>query len=59
MKLSLLAIGALVLPMTVPTPVGVGGSLGDLPIEGISQSGAASIEDYAGRAILVEFFAYW
>jgi hypothetical protein len=59
MKLSLLAVGALVLPLAAPAPVGVGGSLGTLPIEDITQSGAESFEDFAGRAILVEFFAYW
>ena len=30
-----------------------------LVLENFSQSGAQTLEDYTGRAILVEFFAYW
>lgn len=32
---------------------------GPLALEGFSQTDATSFEDYAGRAVLVEFFAYW
>ena len=39
--------------------LGVGQSVPDaLPLEDFS-SGAADYEEYAGRAVLIEFFAYW
>ena len=28
-------------------------------LEGFAQTRAESIEDYHGRAVLIEFFAYW
>ena len=31
----------------------------DLVLEGFSQTQATTLEEYTGRAILVEFFAYW
>ena len=30
-----------------------------IPIEGLAQTKAKSLDDYIGRALLVEFFAYW
>ena len=37
----------------------VGSSLPKVELEGFTQTGAESWEDYAGRAVLIEFFAYW
>jgi len=28
-------------------------------IEGLAQTGAKTFDDYLGRAVLIEFFAYW
>jgi len=52
-----LALAALL----APTPLGgsVGKSMPDLPIEGLAQTKAKSVEDFAGRAVLVEHFAFW
>lgn len=37
----------------------VGKSMPALPIEGLAQTKAKSLDEYVGRALLVEFFAYW
>ena len=36
----------------------VGSQLPELELTDLSQSKAASMEDFAGRALLLEFFAY-
>jgi len=36
-----------------------GGQLPRVELEGFAQTKAKSLDDYAGRAILIEFFAYW
>lgn len=33
--------------------------LPSVPLEGFSQTPAKSLEDFTGRALLIEFFAYW
>jgi len=38
---------------------GVGSKLPALELEGYSQTPAQSFDDYLGRAVLIEFFAYW
>lgn len=38
---------------------GVGSKLPEVELEGFSQTPAKSFEDYTGRAVLIEFFAYW
>ena len=38
---------------------GVGSRLPELELEGYSQTKADSFEDFQGRAVLIEFFAYW
>lgn len=42
-------------------PVGgvIGKSMPPIPVEGLAQTKAKSVDDYAGRAILIEFFAFW
>jgi len=47
-----------------PAAPTAGGGVGDVPenteqIEDFAQTGAESFADFQGRAILVEFFAYW
>jgi len=37
----------------------VGTQLGEVVLEGYTQTEAESFEDYTGRTILIEFFAYW
>lgn len=51
-----IALAAL-LALSPPTPES-GKSLPPIPIEGLAQTKAKSIDEYVGRAILVEFFAY-
>ncbi len=31
----------------------------NLPLEGFTAAGATHFEEYTGRAVLFEFFAYW
>ena len=37
----------------------VGSQLGEVILEGYSQTEAESFEDFTGRTVLIEFFAYW
>ncbi len=37
----------------------VGSQLPALELEGLSQTEATSVADFHGRALLIEFFAYW
>lgn len=37
----------------------IGSSLPKAELEGFAQTGATSMADLAGRAVLIEFFAYW
>jgi hypothetical protein len=36
-----------------------GTSLPDVRLDGLAQTPAESFEDFKGRAVLIEFFAYW
>ncbi len=36
-----------------------GSKLPEVTIEGLTQTGAKSFEDFTGRAVLIEFFAFW
>lgn len=38
---------------------GVGTPIPEIELEGYSQTGAKSFDDFFGRAVLIEFFAYW
>ena len=54
-----LALGA-VSAFAAPAPAqGVGSKLPALELEGLSQTPAKTFDDYLGRAVLLEFFAYW
>ena len=37
----------------------VGEKLPEFELEGLSQTPATSYEDFSGRLVLIEFFAYW
>jgi hypothetical protein len=37
----------------------IGKTLPEAEIEGLTQSPASSLEELTGRAVLIEFFAYW
>ena len=37
----------------------VGNPLPPPELEGLAQTQAKSFDDFAGRAVLIEFFAYW
>lgn len=46
--------------LAVPaTAQGVGSKMPPTVIEGLSQTGAKSYDDFLGRAVVIEFFAYW
>ena len=38
---------------------GVGSKMPVVELEGFSQTGAETFDDFQGRAVLIEFFAYW
>jgi len=38
---------------------GVGSRMPEVELEGYSQTPAKDFGDYFGRAVLIEFFAYW
>jgi thiol-disulfide isomerase/thioredoxin len=42
-----------------PAPQGVGSKLPPIALEGFAQTPAKSFEDYSGRAVMFDFFAYW
>ncbi len=48
------------LALAVPARAGVVGNyLSDVKLEGFAQTKAKSFDDFQGRAVLVEFFAFW
>ena len=49
-------IGALALPAASQ---GIGSTLPKLDMSDFAQTKAKSFEDFQGRAVLIEFFAYW
>lgn len=57
-----LLVPALALAAAVSPPMpanGLGDTLPEAKLEDFAQTRAASLEDYSGRAVLIEFFAYW
>ncbi len=42
-----------------PLGVGVGSPLPAVELEDFAQTEATSFDDFVGRAVLIEFFAYW
>lgn len=46
--------------LSAPAPAQeVGTMLGEVVLEGYSQTKAESFDDFTGRTVLIEFFAYW
>lgn len=43
----------------IPDSSNIGKQLPTAPVEDLGQTKAKSLDDYIGRALLVEFFAYW
>ena len=55
-----LATAALTVGLVASAPAQVGEQLpADVDLDDFAQTGAKSLEDLRGRAILIEFFAYW
>lgn len=59
MQLLRTALAVLVLAAASFAQRGVGAPLPQVELEGFAQTKAKSIEDYTGRALLIEVFAYW
>lgn len=64
MKLSripLLGLALAVVALCAPPAAaqGVGTKVPAVQLEGYAQTGAKSFEDFMGRAVLIEFFAFW
>jgi hypothetical protein len=62
MKLSKLLLAPVALAALLaftPAEGVVGKSMPAIPIEGLAGTKAKSVDDFVGRAMLVEFFAYW
>ena len=58
-RLALLAPLALA-AFALPAPCApAGGQLPPMELSDFAQTKAKSFDDYAGRAVLIEFFAYW
>ena len=58
-QLLLAPIALVALAAPAPESANIGKSLPPASIEGLGQTKAKSLDDYTGRAVLVEFFAYW
>jgi len=52
----LVLLGTLAAPAVAQ---GVGSKLPAVELEGFSQTPAKSFDDFLGRGVLIEFFAYW
>lgn len=62
LRSSWLAVLALATTAFLAVPAaaqGVGSKMPPTVLEGLSQTGAKSFEDFQGRAVLIEFFAFW
>ena len=55
----LLATVALAVFGLCATPASAGGQFPQAELDGFGQTKAKSFDDFAGRAVLVEFFAFW
>jgi hypothetical protein len=56
----LLALTTALVGLALPASAqGVGSRIPEVELADFGQTGAKSFEDYYGRAVLIEFFAYW
>jgi len=58
-KLLLAPVALAALLALTPAPDSVGKSMPAIPVEGLAQTKAKSLDEYLGRTVLIEFFAYW
>jgi hypothetical protein len=57
---NIMLAGAMTLGLCVTAAAdNVGRAMPAVELEGLTQSPAESYEELAGRAVLIEFFAYW
>ena len=54
-----LLVGGPVLYTVTPWAQGVGSKLPAIELEDFALTPASSFDDFFGRAVLIEFFAYW
>jgi len=58
-----LALAGLGLALASAAPAGAvsagGHGSSGIELEDLAQTGASSFDDFTGRAVLIEFFAYW
>ena len=54
-----LALAVVTLCASSASAQGVGSKLPAIQLEGFAQTEAKTFDDYLGRAVLLEFFAYW
>ena len=54
-----LALTALLAGTAPAAAQGVGSQMPDLDLRDFAQTEATSLDDFYGRAVLLEFFAYW
>ena len=55
-----LALPVLLAALALPAAAqGVGSTIPEIELEGYAQTPAESFDDFFGRAVLIEFFAYW
>lgn len=61
MRALILSAAALGMAAALPPapPGAVGKPLPVVELEGFSQTKAQSLDDFFGRTVLIEFFAYW
>jgi len=56
----LLAVPLALAALALSSPAqGVGSAVPKLELEGFGQTKAQSFDDYYGRSVLIEFFAFW
>jgi hypothetical protein len=56
----LVALAVMLAASALPCSAGVvGKTLPAVTLEGYAQTPAKSLDDFQGRAVLIEFFAYW
>lgn len=57
--LSSLAVAAIAMTTTPIRAQGVGSKVPAIELEDFSQTAAKSFDEFQGRAVLIEFFAFW
>ncbi len=55
----MLALSLVALALPASAGAEVGSTMPAVELEGFSQTKAKSFDDFAGRTVLIEFFAFW